>query len=145
MLTVRIVHLASRLAWALVFMVVAMNSLSVTHAALHDGAASIRQIEWIAVVVLCALVLFAATWLIFGLRSCAVCGIGLALMTGQQLWLLGLGLDNGLNLVTGGLCLFLALLVGLLGPSAAPGSAGAGASRAERAWHRRDTGLHRGA
>lgn len=120
MLTIRIVHLASRLALSLAFMVIALNSLSVTHAARHDGGVWIRQEEWIGVVMLCAVVLFAATWLIFGLRCHTVCGIGLALVTGQQLWLLGLGLDNGLNLVTGGLCLFLALLVGLLGRLAPP-------------------------
>ena len=113
-----VIHLASRLALALAFMVVAINSLLVIHAARHAGAVWIGQAEWIGVVVHCALVLFAATWLIFGLRCCAVCGIGLVLMTGQQLWLLGLGLDNGLNLVTGGLCLLLALSVVLLdGPA----------------------------
>ena len=80
---------------ALSFLVFAIDGLRVSAFASQQGIAGLHQIEWTGVIVLSALLMFIAIWLIFGLRSRVVATMGLVIFAGQLAWFHTLGLHSG--------------------------------------------------
>lgn len=91
-------HLFCRLLLALSFLVFALEGLSITAVASHHGTGGLHQIEWAGAIVVSGMLMFASTWLLFGLRSRVVAVFGLMLYSGQFLWFRAIGLDPSYGL-----------------------------------------------
>ncbi|WP_071675136.1 hypothetical protein [Nioella nitratireducens] len=83
-----------RLLLALSFLVFSLDCLGLINGYRSIGIRGLHDVEWMGVTVLCALIQFAAVWLMFGLRSRVVALLGLVLMIGLLLWFEALGVQT---------------------------------------------------
>ncbi len=83
-----------RLLLSLSFMVFGLDGLRLATGFRSIGTRGLHDVEWTGVVVLCALILFSAVWLLFGLRSRVVALIGLVMMVGLTLWFDTVGIQT---------------------------------------------------
>jgi len=115
MTVLNVLHLLCRLLLALSFLVFALDGILISSLARQHGTGGLHEVEWAAVFVLSALLLFIVTWLLFGLRSRVVATIGLAIFAGQLFWFHSLGLDTSYGIAHLALSAVLALPLIVLG------------------------------
>ncbi|WP_164744711.1 hypothetical protein [Nioella ostreopsis] len=79
-------HLLCRMLTAFLLTTGAIEALAVIDLHWSAGTRGIHGVEWTAIIVLCALILSTAVWLLVGIRSRAVAMLGAALLCGLTLW-----------------------------------------------------------
>lgn len=82
----QILHLLCRMLTAFLLTTASIEALAVIDLHWTVGTRGIHGVEWSAIIVLCALILSTAVWLLVGIRSRVVAMLGVALLCGLTLW-----------------------------------------------------------
>jgi len=91
-------QLFCRFLLSLVFLLLALDGLWISNWSRAHGIHGMHNVEWAAVTLLCSIILFAAVWLLFGVRTRVVALLGTLLSAGLVYWFAGFGIGSRFQL-----------------------------------------------